>query len=53
MNRLQRTLVEAKQRNWKVATVNLLVEHNVPVTLRSSSETASAEPLRRNSPATR
>ena len=41
-NRLTRTLDEATKRHWRLATVNLLVEHNVPVTFRNGGDVASA-----------
>ncbi len=53
LNRLQRTLEAASQRNWRVATVNLLVERNVPVTLQGSTATLSAPSTRRTLTASR
>lgn len=47
LNRLQRTLEAADRRNWRVATVNLLVERNVPVTLHGSATTAVTSPAAR------
>lgn len=46
-DRLGRAMDEAERNNWKLATVNLLVEHNVPVTLRANATTASSETLQR------
>ncbi len=46
--RLQRVLDAAAQRNWRVAKVNLLVEHNVPVTLQNTPATVSAPAARRS-----
>jgi hypothetical protein len=48
LQRLQRTLDAASQRNWRVATVNLLVEHNVPVTLQGSTATITPPNSRRS-----
>ncbi len=47
LNRLQRTLEAASQRNWRIATVNLLVEHNVPVTIQGSTATITTPSARR------
>ncbi len=52
-NRLTRAMDEAARHNWKLATVNLLVEHNVPVTLRGNAATASSETLQRTLAGTR
>lgn len=41
--RLDATLTEANRHHWKLATVNLLPEHNVPVTLASRTDTATTE----------
>ncbi len=46
-DRLARALDEAARHNWKLATVNLLVEHNVPVTLHGNGATASSDSLQR------
>ena len=46
-DRLARAINEATRHNWKLATVNLLVEHNVPVTLRGNAATASSDSLQR------
>ncbi|MCE9519289.1 MAG: FtsQ-type POTRA domain-containing protein [Verrucomicrobia bacterium] len=53
LHRLQRTLDAASQRNMRVATVNLLVEHNVPVTLQSSTATITPSNSRRTIAAVR
>ncbi len=52
-DRLARALDEAARHNWKLATVNLLVEHNVPVTLRGNAATASSDSLQRTLAGTR
>ncbi len=51
--RLAHALDEAARHNWKLATVNLLVEHNVPVTLRGNAATASSDTLQRTLAGTR
>lgn len=40
--RLQHLVEEASRRNWKLATVDLRVENNVPVTLRAGTAISSA-----------
>ncbi|MEI6534119.1 MAG: FtsQ-type POTRA domain-containing protein [Verrucomicrobiaceae bacterium] len=52
-SRLARAMDEATRHNWKLATVNLLVEHNVPVTLRGNATTASSETIQRTLVGTR
>jgi hypothetical protein len=47
LTRLQCVVDAAAQRNWRVAKVNLLVEHNVPVTLQTSSATVTTQSGRR------
>lgn len=42
LTRLQQVLERSATRGWQVASVNLLVAHNVPVTLRRGSEPAAA-----------
>jgi cell division septal protein FtsQ len=39
LQRLARVIREARDAKWQIATVDLLVERNVPVTLRSSAAT--------------
>jgi cell division septal protein FtsQ len=43
--RLQRAIETAAQRKWRIATVNLLVEHNVPVTLQGSAAATATLPV--------
>jgi cell division septal protein FtsQ len=38
LTRLDRIRLEAKQRNWQIATLNLLVKQNVPVTFRDAPD---------------
>ena len=45
--RLDATLAEANKRHWKLSTVNLLPEHNVPVTISSRTDTATTETNKR------
>ncbi len=47
LQRLARIVREAAQRNLQIATVDLRVERNVPVTLRTSSSGTDAPALRR------
>ncbi len=46
IHRLDLALAEATRHHWRLATVNLLVEHNVPITLSSRSETAATDTAR-------
>jgi cell division septal protein FtsQ len=48
LNRLRQVLDAAAQRSRRVATVNLLVEHNVPVTLESATAPMAAPATRRS-----
>lgn len=41
IHRLARVIREAGRQQWQLATVDLLVEHNVPVTLRSAAVASS------------
>jgi len=45
--RLECVLDAAAQRNWRVGKINLLVEHNVPVTLQNSTATVTTPAGRR------
>lgn len=38
MTRLDRIRLEARHRNWRIATLNLLVKQNVPVTFRDAPD---------------
>ena len=51
--RLASAMEEAARHKWQLATVNLLVEHNVPVTLRGNAATASADSQQRTLAGTR
>jgi hypothetical protein len=46
IHRLDLTLAEAAKHRWRLATVNLLVEHNVPITLSKNAETVSIDTAR-------
>jgi hypothetical protein len=45
--RLDATLAEANRRHWKLSTVNLLPEHNVPITISGRTDTATTETNKR------
>ncbi len=46
IHRLDLTLAEATKHHWRLGTVNLLVEHNVPITLSKNAETVSIDTVR-------
>jgi hypothetical protein len=53
IHRLDLAVAEATKHHWRLATVNLLVEHNVPITLSSRSETAGTDTARHSLAAAR
>jgi hypothetical protein len=42
LSRFDRVMIEARQKGWKIATLNLLPRDNVPVTFRESPKLAAA-----------
>jgi hypothetical protein len=42
LGRFDRVMIEAREKGWKIATLNLLPRDNVPVTFRQKPKLVSA-----------